>query len=363
MSYFRIYEDNGMNIDAKETNVNIILNTNYVKPVLFSCTYCDAYFYSKEELFAHIKEKHKLDAILMIDNKVKTNANTIYLSDIKSAMIYTYSDDVNIRLDNEKVYVMDYKIDLTKILNDRLYKSGKCTIEIGKNIIHLYKYSVNLLNDNVVNEIINDWSKKCELGKEIVRNYPKTLNESEIRFLDGCYNYFLACNANEYDKKKRYEDAQKILSEFYNLNSIGTTILKIISFRWNWFLKLEKVCYNSNIFDDFDIILSIVNNKRFPSKINEQKQVGQLYIEDELKKNIEAFINYYNKDYDLVNEYFRSFENIEIRDINFNDRLLFLRGLMDAEKGKIRRARSISRDITSEIIQQKLKDILVKYDD
>lgn len=359
MSYVRIYEDHGMNIDAKHNNSSIFISSDYFKPVIFSCDYCDAYFYSEEELFTHIKEIHKLDAILMIDNKVKTNVENIYLSNVSTALIYTYSINVNIKIDDVTISA-EKRIDITKIINDKLTQNGKCIIILGSKTIKLYKYSINLGNESIINEIIDTWSNNCELKKALIKNYPKILNESEIRFLDGCFNYFLACNADGDDKKKRYDDASKILSDFYTLNSIGNTILKIIYFRRNWFSKLEQICFNNNSYDDFDIIIAVFNDKNFITNFASQNQIGELFIEDDIKNSIESFVNYINGNNDEVELYLRSNENYEVLDTNLRDRVLFLKGLVESKKGRIRRANNLAKDITNEIIQQKLKRILEK---
>lgn len=360
MSYVRIFEDKGMNIDAKVDNSVLMSFAEYKKPVLYSCDYCNSVFYNKEDLFNHIRNHHKLDSILMIDNKVKTNAKNIYLSEVKSAIIYKYNPDLDILIDNVCIGVKEY-LDITKNINNSLEKKGICHLKIGKKEITFHKHSLSLINEKKLNEIIEQWSFECENDRNLTVYSKNDLNSSEKRYLDGCFNYFLACSANHDDKRNRYQDAYDILSEFYDLNSTGKTILKIIAFRWNWVETLEKICFNCNNVDDFDIILSIINGKELANYDKDSNEISFLYIEDDIKNNIEAFINLFKSNYEDLNQYVNKYEDSDLIDMNLRDRLLFLKGLLFINKNKMRRANNVSKEIINETLQQKFKVIMEKY--
>ena len=130
---------------------------------------------------------------------------------------------------------------------------------------------------------------------------------------------------------------------------------------WYWVETLEKICFNCNNVDDFDIILSIINGKELTNYDKDSNEISFLYIEDDIKNNIEAFINLFKSNYEELNQYVNKYEDSDLIDMNLRDRLLFLKGLLLINKNKMRRANNVSKEIINETLQQKFKVIMEKY--
>ena len=294
----------------------------------FPCPYCNKVFEEKNLLYSHIKKEHNIvHPLLMIDGKIRTNDNDLFISSLSNAIIYLYGYDKDIYVDDIKVELKE-EIDITKEILDCLKNSNVCSIKFADKCINVHKYTIQEIHNDEVLKIIENWNEEVSKGKRIKRIITNKLNQAEMRYIDGFYNYFLACEAEGTDKINRYDDAYYLLSSFSKLTSIGNCVLKVISFRRNWVDRLDQICKESDSIDDFTMINDFFKNdiKEYPKN---DELSGKLYIEDELQNNIDAILKFVNKDYVGARRYTIENDPVLIQDTNLKDRVLLLKARIE----------------------------------
>ena len=297
----------------------------------FSCPYCNRDFKNKELMYSHIKSTHNIvHPILMIDGKIRTNEKDIYLSNVTSATLYLYSYNQDIYINDTKIELKE-EIDITDELISILEKDGFVRIKFSDKCINLHKYSIQEIHNDEVSQIIDKWNEDTAKGKRIQKCCDACLNQAELHYLDGLYNYFWACRAEGQDKIKRYDDAYSILKSFSQLTPIANCVLKVISFRRNWLKKLDQLCNETNSLDEFIIVNDFFKNDihNYPDG---QEYDKRLYIEDDLQKNIDAIIMYSKGNLEGAKKYTLNNDPQVIQDANLRDRILLLKARIELKQ-------------------------------
>lgn len=262
------------------------------------------------------------------------------MDQIKQLSIQLYEDKLNVFLNNKVYNRIDEKI-YDKI-KETFLRNHEVVLIISKAKFIIKKYSVTVIDFKLIRPIIDEWSKKASLGVMVEKNY-NNLNDVEKKYLDGIYDYFIACNTNGANKGERYLSAFGILDSFNPIDPIGLLILKIICFRLNWIDKLDNLC---DVEDEFHSIFCFFKGEKKIFNICDENISTKIFVEDEIINSINSIINYQNGDIKKVDAYLSELSVYDIDDINLRDRVLLLKCLRAKEENK--RYKSYLDDITEE---------------
>ena len=300
--------------------VYTVMNT---EPPTYNCAYCNLSFYSKNELFEHIKNAHSGVSSLVIVNGKIINKEC-YVKKVSSLKIIRYDFNKDIFINEKKIEGDEeaHELDITNLVQPDIETNKKITVQIGDKKYAIHRISQEYIDVEKINAIINEWNNQVAKGSHIEKT-KKYSNELEQRCLDGVYNYFTACVAEGQNKVKRYNEAYAILTEVYDILPSAKIILKVIALKYNWIEKLNELCVKK---DTFSTICDFMSNKK---SFNFEKQEGalQLYIEDEIEEIIHAIIAFQKNDMAIVDKYlerYPGFSSLQQLEINHKDRICLL---------------------------------------
>lgn len=260
MGYAKYHEDDyHIYCDRVFTNGLILQDKIKQRIVHHRCPYCDILFDDKEWMFSHIRNDHNItEPLLFINGIVVKEKDTVYVSDIHSAYIQMYGFNRVISVNDEIVSFDDENdsIDITDLTRNSINEKNYCIIRLGDLSAKVERYSLYAINQDSLNHYIFEWENIIKSGAVFkpLRYYLTDLNEAEYFYLNGIYNYFVACQAQNNDKVERYYEANSILKKFIPSNSLGLCIQKIIAFKFNWVKTLNELCQNYGTVDDFSSI-------------------------------------------------------------------------------------------------------------
>lgn len=337
-------------------------NSSVKKTDIYFCQYCDAVFEKLQNLNSHIRNNHNsMPQLLRINGKVVKTDIYVSVSKLDSAVIIP-SDISNAVLIDNKTLEFDphaKEVDITEQIRSLLSSNNSCIIAFEPNIeIQIHSVSPSDINIVKLSIIIDNWEQDTKTKKMISRNYSSDFNEAEHRYLDGFYNYYLACNALGIDKQKRYDEAQTILNEFSDYDTKSRYVLMIIAFRRNCVKTLLELCENTDCFKN---VCSFYCN--FESCYNKDVKAcreyqNTIYVEDDVELCIHAIDSLVAGDVAYVDDYLRIYENIElIEDVNLKDRVLLIMAKRAEQNGDRPLVDNCFDEIKSPCF---LKDIIIK---
>lgn len=344
----RYYENYYLNQYYKENysfNKTVLTNENDKGSVKRKCYYCDHLFNNLLEMNDHIKEKHSIPGpLLLLNEKIIQNNETfqeVYVATIKSAKIIMCGYNKNIKIDGRYIHNESDLIDLNPIIYFENFNSLK--IEIGERIIIIKKYEEKNIKNEDVDVILNNWEmqleKKIRLSPD-PSQYPKKLNEVEKRYLNGFYNYYLAClkDISPTDKRNRYYESYSILSSFLSLRPKGRIVLKIIAFKNNWIDKLDNLCTITS--GTFNEVVDFYKNRNSKNETNINSQVEEkIFTEPGIQECINAIIAVQQGDEESCLEYLNFWTDKRIKESQLEsnevDRILYLKSIFHIKNRKI----------------------------
>lgn len=318
----------------------------------YYCPYCNSVFPSKEDLYSHIKNHHNIvTPVLSVNGKIiEVKDNRVYYIDkLNSIELYNYENEINIVINDKEIIERSNEISLLDDCKKAFEQNGKVYLKINNINITIEKFSFNAIDYNKILPIILQWQKELYENKKLMAFNETEMNYTEKIYLEGVFNYFVACEAEGEDKKNRYFDAYARLSSFNPINSLGLFILKIITYRLNW---IEKFIYYCTINETKDIFTNIakiyMNENDFDKKIPDNKYI---YIEPKIEKCIKAMNALKSKnDNDLMDFINENADYYLESDLNHKDRVLLILKLMAKSNDKINK-------YNEEILNESLKKI------
>lgn len=317
-----------------------------VEPPIFTCSYCNAAFNSKNELYAHIKHDHSITNVILVVNGKIVNKEC-YVNELHSLLVVRYNLHDKVSINSIQVDLRDdcNEFNLTEQVNKELTNHNSVVISIGDKTYAIHLISKEHINVEIINSIVSQWSMETSQGKYIQKATAQ-FNELELKCLDGLYNYFLACNASGRDKESRYNDAYAILLEVANVLPVGAFILKIIAFKYNWIEQLRSLCINNDI---FTTVCDFLTNKETTAEHNLDGTM-QIFIEDELAEIIRIIQLYQSKDYHAVLNSISKYNHrsvLDIEDSNLRDKICLLCARMSVKESSTHEARRYYNEIQS----------------
>ena len=353
-------------VKYNEDNVNIVndrlydINHSVAEPIrkkqakLIHCPYCDKAFEQKEVLFSHTRNAHNIKRpIVLINDKVIENGEDLFVSSVISVIIHEYGFDDQIKINDKTIMRVADSFDLVDITDEvaeSLSTRQSCSLSIGTFNTTIHYRSLKSINQGNVNLYINKWENDLAEGRSLSIediNNPN-LNYDEHYYLEGVFNYYVACQATGKDKTERYNEANSILKCFIPIDSFGLCIQKVIAFRLNWVHTLRMLCndYDSN--DAFVSVCCFFENSPCVINISSKGDEKKLYIENELQEIFDAIIDFTQVKYPAVKEYLDNHDPSKIMDDNLRDKILLLKSRLLMKEGNMKEAKFIFSQIRNE---------------
>lgn len=323
----------------------------------FICPYCSQIFDDKNSMFVHIKQRHSITRPLVIinDRVVPQSFDSCFETEIHSVVVIPYGNICTMKLDGI-AFQYDQSaniVDITNEVCEIIKKKEACILEINSVPITIRLFTMNEIRSETVISIINGWQLDIRNRRDVTREYPVGLNPAERKYLDGFFNYFLACISSGKSKTDRYADAYGILSSFHSMNAIGRCVLKIIAFRTNSVERLRALCTDNSddcfcrVLQFYDCIEANADNKK-PTIYHSTESDGSIYMEDDACKSLDAILAFANGQIKFVDEYLSCIRNVAfISDVNLRDRIFLLMARRAVQKDDLIAARSYYSDILS----------------
>lgn len=347
MSYVKYAEDD---IEINDTRDYVRLyHTNQKDKIsdkkVLVCPYCYSVYDSKNDLINHIKEKHhNRNCVLLINGRI-SDGNEMYVNRVSEVVCHAYIDDISIIVDNHVISVPLGEMDITNEVKLVVNKNKQCSIKLQDKIVTIKLYEADEIRKDKVNEIIQQWQKETEKNKIIKKATNIELNVVEQQYLNGFYNYFLACNSEGTNKRDRYYDSFSLLNSFESISGIGKSVLKVIAFRFNWINRLNLLCTEE---DEFLNIRNYYYNQ--PNCAITHKDAHYLYVEDELRDDMNAIIDYQKGNRENIKDYLNRNDELLIGDINRRDRIYMIRARCYLLDGAERKSKLYYEEIRNEFM-------------
>ena len=321
MGYAKYHEDDSDAISDRLYSLRSPSIPKEQEPV-FDCSYCSKTFRTQEDCYAHIKTDHNIvKPLIFVNSRIAEGLN--YVTSVESLTVVLYGDS-NIVLDGQTVErAGKEEVDITNLVAG---KKNNFTITIGEHSTEIRFYSRESITNPAVIAFVDEWADAAEKDKPLIRKPYGALNSGEQKFLDGFYNYFIACSATGEDKVARYEDAYSILSAFMPSTAIVACVLKVIAFRLNWIEKLIKL---SRANDDFrcacDFYLESISGDG-KNITGSSEGIKSLFVENDVEECLSAIGAWQLGRFAEVENYLAKFVGLPlaIEDSNLRDRIFLM---------------------------------------
>jgi hypothetical protein len=294
----------------------------------------------------HIKQAHSVvGPLLFINGRICAgNEYLAKINSVKIALCGFVNSVISLNVDT----ISYNEADIVDITEDIKKCDSPIILTIGRKKHQINLYSKIKIDDKKLESIIEKWEQHLEQGLPIKKNYPEELDIAEKKYLDGFFNYYIACSAClPEDKRKRYADAFAILSEFNSMTPKARVLLKIIAFRLNWIERLETLCKTSK--GAFDTVISFFKGERDEKIVLDKRENEHtIFVENGVAECLEAIMSFQEEDWIAVDKYINGFDDDKInaiKDINFKDRLLLLKARRMKQRGEYNLARRYYSEI------------------
>ena len=313
-------------------------------------------FYTMTIMKQHIKETHKeVRPIIFVNGKVVSEE--VYIEKVFDVVVWRYGFDTDIIINDSIRINNEEKSDITAVISDCLIDNKECKISVGKHDIYIRKFSVEFINNRKVINQIYKWQNEIQKGQTIVFDLPDTFNNAQRRYLQGFYNYFVACSAPLEAKKARYQESYSIIKNFSPLNALGLCVLKVVAFRFNWVENLKSYRIIEN--DEFDLISDFYDNSIITEKDLNLECIGALYVEDDISEYIKTVIALINKEYAVVNKYVSQYSDVnDISDLNHRERVLLIKARYEIQKNRPEKAKRCYKQMILPAFEKECKEYL-----
>lgn len=286
----------------------------------YDCKYCHKIFTDRAALFQHIRSAHNIVRPLVeINGQIASDYCVVH--EVNSARVVLYGYNEGICINGQKLEIGESdELDITLLLNRELSRSPLCEISFQSVTVEIELASFSYESSLFINATLERWENEISEGRRLTTISHDNLREGDRLFLDGMYNYYIACRAVK-DKAKRYDDAFAMLSRFNNLSGVGKCVLKIIAYRRNWISRLNML--SSGETDDFSVAVDYYRRK--PSDISDCSLGKQIYIEDSTRMSLDLVTLFQKRNYELVHRKLSEIPDIEdLDDLNLVDQLNLL---------------------------------------
>jgi hypothetical protein len=300
----------------------------------FDCKYCHEIFTDHEKLYLHIKDKHHIiGPLVVINGKVATDKYVVHHIDSAHIDLFEYRAPILINGKSIPYSPGDKMIDITKMLCQALSATSSCSITFQSISVEIEMVTISVDDIDLIDSTIEKWESEINTGMHLSTDYLDRSNGGNRLFLQGMYDYYVACQAKK-DKAKRYDDAWAILSRFDHLLGVGNCVLRTIAYRRNWILSLQSLDDGGT--DDFSIANDYYQHR--PSDLANTPSGKQLYVEDSTKMSLDLVTLFQEGEYDELRARMSQLPDFDlINDINLIDQLNLLSARLEVVDGNRRK--------------------------
>lgn len=285
MSYVKYREDDIKIINHRaQMRGDNIFHSPRTATRYYDCKYCHKLFTSKSDLFKHIKDIHNIVRPLIVINE-KIVGDTAVLQYVNQAKIILYGYEDAIRVGSTTLHNVDTdEIDITNLLKDELSDHSDCKIFFNDICVTIELHPIQIENNPLIKSAIEEWQSEVSQGVPLNASLLSSFYGGDLTFVQGIYNYFLACTAGHY-KASRYDDAFSLLSQFHDLTGIGKCVLKAIAFRRNWVESLRLLTDGET--DIFSTASEYFSDQPSSFEYEDDPSANQLFVEEGTNTSLE----------------------------------------------------------------------------
>ena len=354
MSYVKYRED-----DIKINNHRMHLRRGGLfekgKPEIhfYECKYCYQLFNSKADLIQHIRNAHNIVRPIIIINDKVVGDRTV-LQYIEQAKILMYGFDGEIVIgDTTLQYDGSEEIDIARILQEKLSKDKCCTIVANNIPVSIELHPLSIDDNSEMKAVLADWQDAVSHGRMPNASHLKDFDGGDRLFMDGIYNYYLACTAKHH-KTDRYDAADAALRQFHDLPGLGKCVRKAIAFRRNWIDTLRSL--NDGDPDVFTTFLEFFDGQSSSFEYESESSGNQLFVEDHTKMILDLVALFQKGRYSEVKQKLSELGNIEdIHDMNLLDQIYLIRARTADAEGNRRQAMRDYDNLNTPVFCKKYK--------
>lgn len=337
MSYVKYRED-----DIKISNHRMhirqggLIRSAKTETHFYECKYCQKLFSDKPELICHIRNAHNIVRPVIIVND-KVVGDHVILQYVNHAKILMYGFDGDIVIGGTVLpFEGTDEIDITRLLTEKLSSNKSCTIISNNFNVSIEMHPLSLDDNSMIKIALNDWQNSASQGAAPKALHLNNFHGSERLFMDGIYNYYLACTAKHH-KADRYDAADAVLRQFHDLPALGKCVRKAIAFRRNWIDTL-RILSNGD-FDEFTTFCEYFDGQMSSFYYEPDNYGRQLYIESSTKIVLDSVILFQKGLYsEAKSKLFELSATDNLNDINLSDQINLLNARIADAEGKHRQA-------------------------
>ena len=346
MSYVKYREDDlKISTDRLFMRDGSKISRKISKIQYFECKHCHQLFTSKPLLIRHIREVHYIvRPIIIINDRVIGDHTVLQYVDHAKVLMYGFEGDIIVGSHVVKNDNSD-ELDITTILKAELTKNQHCDIIADNACISVDFHPLVLDDNSSIRLIVEEWQNSASHGLLIDPSKMADYSGGDLLFLQGIYNYYLACSASHY-KSKRYDDAFAALSQFNDIGGIGKCVLKAIAFRRNWVETLRLLTEGEK--DVFFTACDYYQWKKSSFEYEHNVDVRELYVEDGTRLSLELIVLFQKGLLKEAKAKLDEFGDIDmLNDLNLAEQLYYLKARIAlAEGDKYHAKRYFDRLIT-----------------
>jgi|GEM_PF-6254676 hypothetical protein len=330
------------------------------------CLYCDEELDTNKALFAHYRRSHnKHNSIMKLNERILETGEHIEAA-IESLKFYPVVNIESLIVNGERfdAIIQDGYIDIRSLQKNE-FDTLSIEVDDKKWIIH----RSNLITiDPKVEDIIDG------LNRSVIKRERPNLNElnnqinayhldiRDKQYIDGFFEYYLACLMDGSDKDRLYFGAYNKLLPFIEKNSRARLIIKIICLRYLWIDRLAELCRVSKP-NEFSIVCDFFSGFSRPNSNEDNAnsdKIFEVFVEEDEYQNTQAIISFMRQEYNAVKRYLgdalKQLDNDKINP-NLADKIYLLQAKMSEITGEIEKAQYYFRKIKSPSINEEMRKI------
>ncbi len=366
MGYAKYSEDIWDQIEINREKLNPVLYSLKSSEIVHTikCLYCEEEFDQNEALFSHYRLRHnQLGPIMKLNGKVMQVGEHIEAA-VESLRYYPVEniDSISVNGREHKANISDGYIDIKTFQKNEfetlniliageewiIHRSNLITVSSKVDIIIIE------MNDNAINRQRPNLE---EINKKI-REYK--LDIRDIQYVNGFYEYYLACSVEGRDKDRLYFGAYNKLLPFIEKKSRARLIIKIICLRYLWIERLAELCRISKP-NEFSMVYSFLSGYIESMSEEDEKHsdtIFEIFVEDNEYENTQEIINFMKQKYNAVKRYLGEALNLtggRENNPNLLDKIYLLQARMSEVNVNVEKYRYYIKKIKNSFINTKTR--------
>jgi hypothetical protein len=364
MGYAKYYEDI---IEDREINREKLKEKRRVPPPKykpFKCVYCDEKYETNTSLYEHMRLRHNTRAsVLLLNGKIIEPGE--YIEAMVETLVLVPNEAADSYFFNEKHKSIIHNIAQIDILSLQANDYESLIIEATNQKWTIYRSKLGPVNP-IVNEYVKEINSALlhrirpdlDYTDQFIKRYDLGLRDNQ--FINGFYEYCLACMAQGEEKNRLLYVAYSKLLPYIDDNPIARLVEKIICLQFLWLDRLEELCRISKV-NEFTLVCDFFSGKLSSYSITSDvssDMIFQVFVDDDEYRNTQEIVNFTKKEYNAVKRYLGEMmpraENGEIAS-NLIDKIYLLQARVSDVDGDPEKAQHYRGRINSPAITKRME--------